>query len=270
MANEVVYTHASGSTLTLSARPSMTWQDDRMVTSQEGLMGISSDSNKCLREVSVNSFIAISSITTINAWMRPDTAIDYAAQTAVQAAIADDGGVFSDETTDANDVGDDDVTLLPAVPAVNDAFYVGSDSPICGIVFDIGTAGIGTWVITWEYYDGDSWESLQGISDDTSGFTTAASDGQYVTWTMPPDWSTTTVNSQGPYYYVRARVSDYTNVNEQPLADQIFLLGKYPYLTVTWATGTVNIFPCQMQKPTVTKSNESKASIAVTFKERTL
>jgi hypothetical protein len=270
MTDEVVYTHADGDTLSLSGRPVISWENERTVSKQEGNRGVSNDPHKCLRKVTINSYIATSSITNINRYMRHDEAIDYAATTAVQAAIGDDGGAYTDETTDANDAGATDVVLLPAVPAVNDAFYVGSDVPISGIVFDIGQAGIGTWTITWEYYDSDSWESLQGVNDDTAGFTTTASDGQYVTWIMPIDWATTTINSQGPYYYIRGRVSAYTTVNEQPLADQIYLLGKYPYITVTHASGTSEIFQAQLQKVTVTKSSETKQSISAAFEERTL
>jgi hypothetical protein len=269
MTNEVVYTHASGDSLSFSGRPTLKWDNERSVTKQEGLMGISNDPNKCLRVVTMNSYIDTTDIPTLNSFMKPDTVIDYDAHTAVDAAITDDGGAMTDETTDANDIGANDVTILPAVPAVNDAFYVGSSVPICAIVFDIGTAGIGTWTVTWEYYDGDSWESLQGVSDETTGFTVAG-DGQYVSWTVPPDWTTTTVNSQGPYYYVRGRVSAYTTVNEQPLGDQIYLVGKYPYVTVTLATANTMVFPCQLQKPSVTKSNENKYGISLTIEERTL
>ena len=37
----------------------------------------------------------------------------------------DDGGVFTEETTDVNDVGAGDWYPVPAAPAVNDAFYFG-------------------------------------------------------------------------------------------------------------------------------------------------
>lgn len=118
------------------------------------------------------------------------------------AAIADDGGVFTDETDDANDAGAGDVQVTPATPVVGDAFYVGFRRPFTAIEFDLDTAGA-DHTITWEYWDGDSWESLSNVTDGTSDFT---SDGT-VTFTAPTDWATTTINSQGPFYYVRARVS---------------------------------------------------------------
>jgi len=269
MADEITYYHSSTLSLAFSGQPTIKYVDAREVAQQEGHKGISTDPNICLREVSMQSYIATTSITTLNKMMKPDTAIDYAAMTAVSAAILDDGGAYTNDTTDANDVGATDVKLLPAAPAVNDAFYVGVPIPVCGIVFDIGEAGVGTWTITWEYYDGDSWESLEGVHDDTVGFTVAG-DGLYVTWTIPPDWATTTINTQGPFYYVRARVSAFTNVNEDPDGDQIYVLGLYPYLSVTLASGTTVLFPCQLQKPTITKSNESNYGITLTFKERTL
>lgn len=269
MADEITYYHSAALSLAFSGLATIKWMDSREVAHQEGHKGISNDPNSCLREVSMTSYIATTSITTLNKMMKPDTAMNYAAMTAVSAAILDDGGVFTDDTIDANDVGALDVKLLPAVPAVNDAFYIGIPIPLCGIVFDIGEAGVGVWTITWEYYNGAAWDSLEGVHDDTVGFTVAG-DGLYVTWTIPPDWATTTINAQGPFYYVRARVSAYTSVNEEPDGDQIFALGLYPYLSVTLASGTTVCFPCQMQKPAITKSNESNYSIALTFKERTL
>ena len=57
--------------------------------------------------------------------------------------------------------------------------------------------------LVWEYWNG-AWTALSGVTDGTSGFTSTGL--AYVSWTLPGDWATTTINSQGPYYYVRARV----------------------------------------------------------------
>lgn len=130
-------------------------------------------------------------------------------------AIADDGGVTTDETTAAGNATVNDMTLLPAVPAVNDAYYFGSLSLFDSIGITIGTAGVGVWTITWEYWDGDSWDALAGVSDGTAGFTVTGR----VDFTRPDDWAQTTVATFSAYW-VRARVSAYTSIVTQPKGTQ--------------------------------------------------
>ena len=137
------------------------------------------------------------------------------------AAIADDGGVQSDETIESNSTTTDDMTLLPASPTSDDAYYFGHNEEFGRLKLDLSQLGVGTWTIVWEYWDGDSWESLSA-TDETSGFT---SDG-VVSWTIPGDWDDTTVNSQGPFKFVRARVTSFTSITTQPL-------GRFTKLDVT-------------------------------------
>lgn len=136
----------------------------------------------------------------------------------LSAAISDDGAAYTDETADAISGSGGDVILLPAAPATSDGFLVGSIIPFNKIEFDIGTAGAGTWTIEWQYYDGTSWTALSGVTDGTSAFQTSGVNN--VTFTIPGDWTTTTINSQGPYYYVRADLT-FTSLSVQPLGDEI-------------------------------------------------
>jgi hypothetical protein len=143
-------------------------------------------------------------------------------------AAADDGGAYTAETTPANEGTADDITCLPATPAVNDAYYIGHGSKqFDGIDITISTQGAGTWTVVWEHWDGDSWELLADISDGTTGFTVAAGTVA-VTWTLPSaedpvrTWATCTVDSVLGYW-VRARVSAYTSVTTQPLATQAWV-----------------------------------------------
>jgi len=143
---------------------------------------------------------------------------------AVDAAVADDGGAQTDETTASNNATTDDMTLLPATPAQEDAYYFGHSNTFDGINLMLSTPGAGTWTITWEYWDSDSWEPLSGVVDRSSGFTVGGSNPVGINFTKPGDWATTTVNGQGPFYYVRARVSAYTSVTTQPLGEQAWIL----------------------------------------------
>lgn len=127
------------------------------------------------------------------------------APTDVAAAISDDGGTFVNETADANNATVGDVVLTPAVPVVNDAFYVGFRFRFQELDLVVSTAGVGG-TLAWEYWNGAAWAALPGLDDTTSGFTAAA--GAYtVSWALPTNWAKNTVNLQGPFYYIRARVA---------------------------------------------------------------
>jgi hypothetical protein len=87
--------------------------------------------------------------------------------------------------------------------------HLGSESMFSGINFDLATDGAtgGTLNLVWEYWDGDSWEDLEGISgftDDTSNLT---SDGA-VYWTSnPTNWRSYSVNGNTDQYYIRVSLN---------------------------------------------------------------
>lgn len=140
------------------------------------------------------------------------------------AAVADDGGTQTDETIKANDDTPNDMILLPAVPAVNDTYYFLSNWQFDTLRINIGTAGAGTWTITWEYWNGSAWTALSGVTDSTSGFKAAAGNHD-VTFTIPSDWAITEVKGINGYA-VRARVSAYTNITTQPKGTQAWISTK--------------------------------------------
>ena len=126
------------------------------------------------------------------------------------AAIAEDGGVFTDETTNANSVATNDMNLTPATPANNDRYYFGHQEEFRQLKVEVSDVGSG-FTITWQYWNG-AWVSLSGVTDNTSSF--SVSGENIVSWTPPSDWATTTVNSQGPLYYVRAQVGSVAGPNQ--------------------------------------------------------
>ena len=131
----------------------------------------------------------------------------------VKGAAQDNGGVFTDYTPEAQSSATNDVLLLPAVPVVDDAFYFGFDIPAGMATVDVDQAGEGTWAITWEYYNGSSWTALSGVDDRTSAFSVLGRN--IVIWTVPADWSTTTIVTISAYW-VRARVSTFSSITTQP------------------------------------------------------
>ena len=154
-----------------------------------------------------------------------DDAATAAPLPALAAAIADDGGVFTNQTTAANNATTNDMTLLPVTPVVNDAYYFAASVHTLPPWLDlqIGTAGAGTWTIAWEYHVGGSvWRPLPKVVDGTTGFTAAAG-WRRVSWNRPSDSVATTINAQGPFHYVRARVSAFTSITTQPLGTKAHL-----------------------------------------------
>ena len=145
----------------------------------------------------------------------------------VEGAVADDGGSYTDETVEAREATANDMTILPATPAVNDAYYFGSRHPFNNLIITCTTIGEGVWVITWEYYNGSAWAALPGIVDGSAaagaGFTAASP--WTISWTKPPDWAKYAGAEVIGHslYWVRARVSGYTSVTTQPLADYAYV-----------------------------------------------
>jgi len=142
-------------------------------------------------------------------------------------AFLDDGGVFTDDTVDANDAGAGDVDLMPAVPVLNDAFYFlegfSTSGPFNSLKIALSTSGVGGTGV-WEYYDVDTtWKSIPGIVDDTIGLT-AAPGTYYVQWPIPSTVQHVAVNGQDRYA-IRFRVL--TAYAPIPVATQIWL-GRYP------------------------------------------
>jgi len=141
---------------------------------------------------------------------------------AVDYAFLDDGGVFTDDTTDINDADASDVALMPATEAVNDAFYFGSDHKFVAIELDMGTAGVGDTVV-FEYYTAGGWVNLatdHKLEDSSTGLT-AGTSNYFITWQIPDNWIKTTVNSVSAYW-VRIRVTA-ASFGTVPLATQAWL-----------------------------------------------
>ena len=152
----------------------------------------------------------------------PAMGTGYSLKIGVDGAVADDGGVQTDETPAAQSPTQNDMTLLPATPAVNDAYYFGHAKKFDVMWLDIGTQGDGVWVISWEYWNGAAWAALTGLVDNTNGLTALA--GLHdVSFTRPGDWTATNVGGVTGLYWIRARVSSYTSVNTQPLSNQAWV-----------------------------------------------
>jgi hypothetical protein len=135
-------------------------------------------------------------------------------------AVADDGGIQADETAAANNDISNDMTLLPTVPAVDDAYYFGLGALWDYLRLNIGTSGVGVWTLAWEYWNGFAWSALPSLNDGANAFT--LSGWSEINFTRPPDWAVTTVGSIANLYWIRARVSSYDSVIAQPKGNRAF------------------------------------------------
>ena len=125
--------------------------------------------------------------------------------------MADDGGALTDETTNANSTTTNDMTLTPVTPVNDDRYYFGHNEQFGQLKLDITDAGSG-FTITWEYHNGTIWTALSGVVDNTNSF--SALGENIVSWTIPGDWVDQTINSQGPFRYVRAVVGSVAGPNQ--------------------------------------------------------
>jgi hypothetical protein len=110
-------------------------------------------------------------------------------------------------------------TEFEIVHQAADFCYLGSDLEFEGAKIRLKTAGVGGGIFDGSYWDGAGWVCLAGWTDTTNSLT---QDGE-VLWDIPDDWATTTVNGQGPYYFVRLYVG--TNYTTAPKAYMIWPLG---------------------------------------------
>jgi len=129
---------------------------------------------------------------------------------------ASSGGTsFSNQTANASSVALGDVLMFPPTPVFNDAVYFGKATIFDRLSIDINQIiSSGSMGITWEYSRGSGvWSTLPVLTASEGGQSTShlnltASVGIFIeAFDIPSDWATDTVNSQGPFYYVRARVS---------------------------------------------------------------
>lgn len=130
---------------------------------------------------------------------------------------------FTEQTTEAHSNTTNDMTLFPAVPGINDAYYFGygqlalpGEDNWNRIKINVTTAmaSSGTTLV-WEYYtQGPGWQALPGLVDGTNGFTTL---GENII-----SWNVTTLGlinvKLAAFFFVRVRISVLGTITVVPLA----------------------------------------------------
>lgn len=147
--------------------------------------------------------------------------LDTTATTLMEGAVADDGGVLTDETTASNNATANVTTLLPATPAIGDAYYFGSDGMFDILTINIGQQGAWTGTYTWEYWNGSDWAVPVWLNDASTGFTAGV--GNYdITFPCPTNWQSNSIDGISAYW-LRMRVTAYSAIVTQPLGTQFWV-----------------------------------------------
>lgn len=175
------------------------------------------------------------------AWIRPDTnaagnSFDSTAGThnlliqldelsSVKQVVAA-GPTYVDETVDANSAGANDWAIFPAGTgtAANYA-TIGYTQKFKKLTVNVGTAGVGTYTVPtsggWQYWNG-AWTNLTGVTDGTNSFKTTGTNN--VTFTVPTDWVTTSLDGSQQLYWVRA-LKDGGTMTTEPLGTEGWIGG---------------------------------------------
>lgn len=129
--------------------------------------------------------------------------------------LHDNNGTFADYTDVAHDFSRDTFTV--DLSSTQDYLYIGFYKPISAIYVEFGADGYANTVantLTTQYYDGTTWKAIEGLHDDTQGFTRSGfiqwDRNQGETASSAPDWEETTVNSI-EQYWIRFRPSSSWN-----------------------------------------------------------
>jgi hypothetical protein len=146
----------------------------------------------------------------------------------VRSAITYDlsSTTFLVDTTDINSATANDVlpiASLATADASGDYLAFVERHRFCGVKVNVGTVGVGTYTVTPQYYNGSTWTTLTGGTDQINNWKTSGV--VYFTFTPPSDWARTTINSvEG--YAIRFFVSAWTSTTTVPIITQAWTL--YP------------------------------------------
>ena len=118
-----------------------------------------------------------------------------------------------------------DVPGTPNPTAVGDGLYVGSSSPFDYVNVWVNQAGVGTYSITWKYYNGSSWLPLTLSSDGDKSNSWKRPGRHTIHFVRPGDWALTTILAYN-LYWVKAEVTAYTSQATQPILGRVWI-GAY-------------------------------------------
>ena len=106
---------------------------------------------------------------------------------------------YTDFTTEANSADVSDVYPFPSGGVgAGDICYLGSPTPSPFLTFNIPTPGVGTYTISYKYWNGASWVALTEVYDSSGDLKVL--DYSRVHWVVPDDWVQVAVNGTTLYW----------------------------------------------------------------------
>jgi len=144
---------------------------------------------------------------------------------------------FTDETADSNSITANDIQFFPVVPVANDAFYLGDNAPFNEFTVNVGTAGVGTYTVTWQYWNGSAWTAVSGLTDGTNAFKNVGTNT--VVFTRPTNWARRTDGGVNKFYLRALR--DGGTETTRPLGTQVEIPGDVRVDFPTASTVTIEI-----------------------------
>lgn len=140
----------------------------------------------------------------------------------VDTALQGDNGVYTDFTDETNDTTTGDINFFPATPVSGqDQFYIGDEAPFNELTVTVSTGGAGGYTINYQYWNGSSWTTVSGLTDDTTSLTTTGENT--ISFTRPTNWARSTINSTNKYWFRIAYASGTMSTN--PVGTQIEVPG---------------------------------------------
>lgn len=136
---------------------------------------------------------------------------------------------YTDYTTEANEDTANDAPLLPSAPIqAQDAHFVGHGGRYFAILYEVGTAGAGTYNGDFRYWNGSGWFLLPtffGGEVDLDDFKVQQKSCLFL---LPPsDWERNSVNGTTAYWIRYADVVPGAGYS-QPLANRIRVFPAFP------------------------------------------
>lgn len=115
---------------------------------------------------------------------------------------------YSDKTAAASDTTADDLNLATIFAnASTDVIYIGSTAPFRGVFVRMAdTVSSASGILSVAYWNGN-WENLLVADGTIQTAGKSFSAGGSVTWLLPVDWMTRTVNGSDPLYWAKLTVS---------------------------------------------------------------
>ena len=149
---------------------------------------------------------------------RRERAMPPSARNIPQAVLLIDSGSVVDQTGAARGVPGD-VILLEGPLTSPDWVQIGFHSQARGVHVVVTRAGVGSWTVIWEHFNGTNWTALPDVNDPSNSWFNLGT--HLISWGLPTvDWPRS-FDSGYTAYWVRGRVASGT-LSTRPVAQRLW------------------------------------------------